>query len=105
MRYGWRHRTRSRQMGTKHIRRVRNNELQYKSQRAEYSLSSLQLLRGCCMTYSVLGIDTTQVKETDPRTGREKVFILPKINQQTGLEEKVHLPKSSRWQGAYYVLY
>jgi hypothetical protein len=28
------------------------------------------------MTYSVLGIDTKQVKEIDPRTGREKVFYL-----------------------------
>ncbi len=55
------------------------------------------------MTYSVLGIDTTQVKEIDPRTGREKLFYLPKTNQKTGLEEKVRLPKSSRLQGAYYV--
>src|SRR6266550_9293961 len=55
------------------------------------------------MTYSVPGIDTNQVKEIDPRTGREKVFYLPKINQQTGLEEKVLLPKTSRRQGTYII--
>ncbi len=55
------------------------------------------------MTSSVLGIETKQVKETDPRTGRERVFYLPKTNQQTGTEEKVRLPKSSRLQGTYII--
>ncbi len=55
------------------------------------------------MTFSVLGIDTTQVKEIDPRTGKEKVFYLPKINQETGKEERVLLPKSSRLQGTYII--
>src|SRR5260221_3269918 len=55
------------------------------------------------MTYSVLGIETTQVKESDPRTGRERVFYLPKINQQTGKVELVRIPKSSRRQGTYII--
>ena len=53
------------------------------------------------MTYSVLGIDTTKIKETDPRTAKEKLLYLPKINQQTGKEERVLLPKSSRLLGIY----
>src|SRR6266496_349799 len=55
------------------------------------------------MTSSVLGIETTQVKETDPRTGREKMFYLPKINQQTGKAELVKIPKTSRLQGTYII--
>src|SRR5258706_11068135 len=55
------------------------------------------------MTYSVLGIDTTQVKEIDPRTGKERHIYVPKINQQTGKEERVLLPKSSRLQGTYLI--
>ncbi len=55
------------------------------------------------MTSSVLGIETTQVKETDPRTGREKLFYLPKINPQTGKVELVKIPKSSRRQGTYII--
>src|SRR6266702_2969487 len=55
------------------------------------------------MTYSVLGIETIQVRETDPRTGKQRLFYLPKVNQQTGKEEKVRLPKSSRLQGTYII--
>lgn len=55
------------------------------------------------MTYSVLGIDTNQVKKIDPRTGKEKNSYVPKINQQTGKEELVSLPKSSRLQGTYII--
>ncbi len=47
------------------------------------------------MTSTVLGIETKQVKETDPRTGREEVFSLSKIIQQTGGEEKVRLRKGA----------
>jgi hypothetical protein len=57
------------------------------------------------MTYLVLGMDTNQVKEIDPRTGREKDFYLPKINQQTAKAERVKIPKSFRLHGASYVLY
>lgn len=53
------------------------------------------------MTYSVLGIETNQVKEIDPRTGREKTFYLPKINPQTGKEERVRLSQAARRQGTY----
>lgn len=55
------------------------------------------------MTYSVLGIDTNEVKEIDPRTGKEKVFYLLKTHQQTGKEELIYLPKSSRLQGLYII--
>ena len=51
------------------------------------------------MTYSVLGIETTQVKEIDPRTGREEVFYLPKTDKQIGKEKQVRLPKLSRLLG------
>src|SRR6266700_1832566 len=53
------------------------------------------------MTYSVLGIETTQVKEIDPRTGKEKLFYLLKVNQQTGKEERVRLAQAARRQGTY----
>jgi hypothetical protein len=53
------------------------------------------------MTFSVLGVETTQVKEIDPRTGREKLFYLPKINPQTGKEERVKLAQVARRQGTY----
>src|SRR6266487_3666390 len=55
------------------------------------------------MTYSVLGIDTTQIKENDPRTGKEKVFYVPKINPQTGKEERVRLAQAARRQGTYLI--
>jgi hypothetical protein len=53
------------------------------------------------MTYSVLGINTTQVKEVDPRTGKDKNFYLPTVNQQTGLEEKIRLAQAARRPGIY----
>ena len=55
------------------------------------------------MTFSVLGIETAQITETDPRTGRERVFYLPKTNPQTGKVELVRIPKSSRRQGTYLI--
>ncbi len=55
------------------------------------------------MTSSVLGIDTTQIKETDPRTGRERTFYLPKINPQTGKEERIRLGQAARRQGTYII--
>src|SRR5437764_1840049 len=51
------------------------------------------------MTFSVLGIETSHVTEIDPRTGREKLFYLPKINPQTGKEERVRLAQTARRQG------
>src|SRR3989440_9371536 len=53
------------------------------------------------MTYSVLGIETNQVKEIDPRTGKEKLFYLPKIDPQTGKEERIKLAQVARRQGTY----
>ncbi len=55
------------------------------------------------MTYSVLGIETNQVKEIDPRTGKEKTFYLPKIDPQTGKEKRVALAQAARRQGTYII--
>ena len=55
------------------------------------------------MTYSVLGIETTQVKEIDPQTGKERIKYLPKINPQTGKEERIRLAQAARRQGTYLI--
>jgi hypothetical protein len=55
------------------------------------------------MTHSVLGINTNQVKEIDPRTGRERSFYLPKVNPQTGKEERIRLAQTARRQGTYVI--
>jgi hypothetical protein len=55
------------------------------------------------MTYSVLGIDTNQIHEIDPRTGRQRTYYLPKINPQTGKEERIRLAQVARRQGTYLI--
>src|SRR5258708_4136978 len=55
------------------------------------------------MTYSVLGIEAYQVKEIDPRSGKERIFYLPKIDPQTGKEERVRLAQAARRQGTYII--